>query len=126
MAAVVALLTFPDLMGDFMYMGDNALVEDMLSTRDLHESQHLNGQHWGSGGLSGTTALTGDLSSLSVEPAAGALGQGQGNQGPVTSDQAQAEAAYAAARVPHALATLIIVRFFRDYTAEQSVSSPSL
>lgn len=105
-AAVVALLTFPDLMGDFMYMGDNALVEDMLSTRDLHESQHVNGQHWGSGGLSGTTALTADLTSPSMEPTASP------QTGPVTEEQAQVVATYAAARVPHALATLIVVRFF--------------
>jgi H+/Cl- antiporter ClcA len=47
-AVITALMTFPDVMGDFMYMGDKALIEDMLSTRGLHETQHVNGQHWAS------------------------------------------------------------------------------
>lgn len=101
-AIITALMTFPDVMGDFMYMGDNALVEDMLSPRDLHETQHVNGQHWGTGV---NLALRDDGDAAAHATLAAAVDTEEQELAEVTS-------AYAAARVPHALATLIVVRFF--------------
>ena len=111
-AVITALLTFPDVMGDFMYMGDNALVEDMLSTRDLHEAQHVNGQHWGGGGAAAALGLApGDP--IAAAAAAGVEGGASAAAAAAQAQElAEAASAYAAARVPHALATLIIVRFF--------------
>jgi chloride channel 2 len=49
-ALLSALCSYPALMGDYMALGDKALVEDMLSMNELHESAFVHGQHWGASG----------------------------------------------------------------------------